>query len=320
MQIFRSDKLLKRLLLTIVFSLFIAFFIICIKNEFGTKLYKNANYGIESLITKGSVENLFIGSSMFRQGIDINEIERRIGEDSFILAYNGNQPVFEYLQLKYLLDNNVKIKKLYLDLYVYSAASIPKVSDERLLIHSDTKFKIEVWNILKKCSKKPVSLFWELFVTANNPSVFTFPITYKLTNTLYYKGGKKGNATKKEGCTELGINECPNPRCENELNEIQKDYIIKIIELAKKKNIELVFVESPKWHEISADEKYINLMSEYLSILNDMSIQYILSQMTAQYLNAGDDVIIPFDSNRPEYFIDKVHLSSKGSIVFSSQL
>ena len=67
----------------------LCFIIILIKNEYSYKLLENANYGMPALIEKGKVKNLYIGSSMFRQGIDIMTLEEN-GEDNYVLAYNGN--------------------------------------------------------------------------------------------------------------------------------------------------------------------------------------------------------------------------------------
>ena len=300
-------------------SLLFLICLVCIKNEWCRKLYKNANYGMEALISKGEIENLFIGSSMFRQGIDIFALEETLGEDSFILAYNGNQPAYEYLELRYLLEKGVRIENLYLDMYVYSAAAEPKVSDKRLLAHTDTKFKIDVWKMLKTCSKSGLSVFWEMFVTANNETFLTFPINHKLTNTLYHKGG---NVQNNEGATIEKIASMQIPKAQNnQINLLQKESIIKIITLCKKYNILLKFIETPKWHSVSEDYDYQSLIRQYIQVLMDNDIPYSLSQKTAEFVSiSGGENIIEFDSENPKYFIDTVHMSSDGRKQYSSQL
>mgnify|MGYP001228087007 CR=1 FL=1 len=47
---------------------------------------------------------------MFRQGIDILELNAAFPDKNYILAYNENQPATEYLELKNLLENDVKLK------------------------------------------------------------------------------------------------------------------------------------------------------------------------------------------------------------------
>ena len=101
----------------------LCFIIILIKNEYSYKLLENANYGMPALIEKGKVKNLYIGSSMFRQGIDIMTLEEN-GEDNYVLAYNGNQPVLEYYQLRNLIENNVQIENLYVDMYLIKISKL----------------------------------------------------------------------------------------------------------------------------------------------------------------------------------------------------
>lgn len=308
---------MKKLIITIIVAIIFLSTLLSIKNEFARKLYKNSNYGMEALITKGSIDNLFLGSSMFRQGIDIYTVEKTLGEDSFILAYNGNQPVFEYLELKYLLDHNVTIKNLYLDLYAYSAITLPKISDERLLIQTDTKFKNTIWETLRNCKQANLSVFWELFITSNNTSLFTFPISNKLTNPLYYKGG---NVQKNQGITKEAIEKLESPVCNGNINPIQKEYLLKIIDLANENNIRIIMIETPKWHNLIENQDYRNVMSEYISILNEKEIIYFLSQCTVENMNLSNVNVIQFDSYNPNYFIDKIHLSSQGREEFSSKL
>ena len=43
---------MKKLIITIIVAIIFLSTVLCIKNEFARKLYKNANYGMEALITK----------------------------------------------------------------------------------------------------------------------------------------------------------------------------------------------------------------------------------------------------------------------------
>ena len=70
--------------------------IILLKNQYSSLLLQNASYGMPALIKRQNVENLFLGSSMFRQGIDILELNAAFPDKNYILAYNGNQPATEY--------------------------------------------------------------------------------------------------------------------------------------------------------------------------------------------------------------------------------
>lgn len=59
---------------------------------------------MQAVLRKGETENLFIGSSMFRQGLDIDVLEERLEGSSYILSYNGNQPALMAMELQYLLE------------------------------------------------------------------------------------------------------------------------------------------------------------------------------------------------------------------------
>ena len=175
----------KTIFKVILFCLCIVF----IKNQYTPFLLRNATYGMPALIEKGKVDNLYIGSSMFRQGLDIHTLEK-MQEDNYVLAYNGNQPVWEYLQLQHLLEEGVEIKNLYIDMYVYSAWNIPKIQDEKMFLEMSLKEKIKVWEIIASKSGGFGDL-WRIFVSSNNELLLTWPISSVIINSQFYKGGTK---------------------------------------------------------------------------------------------------------------------------------
>ena len=125
----------------------------------------------------------------------------------------------------------VKIKNLYVDMYVYTLAARASVCDTRLLAQTNTKLKFDVWNTLKKNKMSNLSVFWELFITANNESFLSFPISYPLTNNLYYKGG---NIKNNDGTTISKLSELEVPSAEgNKPNISQLNSIIEMIKLCK---------------------------------------------------------------------------------------
>lgn len=104
----RSFKKVAKYSWSIIIVMVNIILIIFIKNNYAYKLMNYNNFGMPALIKKGEVTDLWLGSSAFRQGIDIKVIEEKGEKDSWILSYNGNQPVFEELQLKYLDKHHVK--------------------------------------------------------------------------------------------------------------------------------------------------------------------------------------------------------------------
>ena len=95
-----------------------------IKNEYA-RLLPVSSYGMQAAIKKKSVDHLFIGSSMFRQGLSIDVLEEELAGNVYILSYNGNQPAFMAMELQYMLEEGLEVGTLYVDLYPYTAAATP---------------------------------------------------------------------------------------------------------------------------------------------------------------------------------------------------
>lgn len=300
---------MKKIGITFITSIILLQTLIWVKCEYSRKLYKKANYGIEKIVTEGKVTNLFIGSSMFRQGLDIYEIEKELGNDSYILAFNGNQPVFEFLELEYLINNGVKIENLFIDLYPYSAAAEPKISDIRLLSQTDMRFKMNIVSIFKDLNLLTFPTIWEMFVTSNNEELFTFFVNHKIIDNLYYKGG---NIQEKPGISLESMNLLSINNVEEErLNNCQKEYLYKIINLCKEKNICLSFIETPKWYEVYKNVGVRKVMMEYINLLQEENVPFFLSKSVIENVDIEKE-FVEFNSYEAQYFLDTVHLSSSG--------
>ena len=98
---------MKRVLKTVAVAFIIALILILIKNEYARCL-PASTYGMQAAIRKERVDNLFIGSSMFRQGLDIDVLEAELPGSSYILSYNGNQPALMALELQYMLEQGLQ--------------------------------------------------------------------------------------------------------------------------------------------------------------------------------------------------------------------
>ena len=83
----RNHVFMKRVLKTVIVASVIALALILAKNEYA-RLLPASTYGIQAAIRKECVDNLFIGSSMFRQGLDIDVLEEKLPGSSYILSYN----------------------------------------------------------------------------------------------------------------------------------------------------------------------------------------------------------------------------------------
>lgn len=300
-----------------IITLMVCILVIFIKNQYSYILLKNATYGIPALINKGTVENLYIGSSMFRQGLDINILNGDTESDNYILAYNGNQPSSEYYQLKYLLDHDVKIQNLYIDMYVYSAWKNPEISDEKIFMEIDIAEKWNLWQLIKNYSEDPIENFWRIFVNSNNELLLTWPIMAPILNSQFHDGGTLRDTASVSYETLMKSSVVS---LEERMNAIQQEYLNKIIEIAHENGINIVFIETPKFQTVAMNSSYVNAMKEYIVVLEDKEAAYILSSAVAEQITATPLAIYEFDSSNSEYYMDTIHLSSYGRRTFSEKI
>ncbi len=305
---------MKNLFKTSIITIGICFLLLFLKNQYACLLLTNSTYGMPALIKQGSVQNLYIGSSMFKQGLDIETL----GEyNSYILSYNGNQPVFEFYQLKYLLDHGVQIENLYVDMYVYSAWEDPKISDEKLFMEVSIPEKILLWDLIKKTSENNFQYLWRIWVNSNNELILTWPVSSPIINSQFLKGGSlnKPESISKDALAHISI-----PPMAETMNSIQQFYINEIISLAEENNINLLFIETPKYESVTTDTSYLSAMVQYAHLLDTEDTAYILSENTKQYCQLSHAHSYSFDITEETYYADTMHLSYNGRIVFTNIL
>lgn len=292
--------------------------ILLVKNQYTPFLLRNANYGMPALVKKGSVENLYLGSSMFRQGLEIGILEEDCAE-SYVLAYNGNQPVTELFELEFLLEQGVKIENLYVDLYVYSAAEPPEISDEKLFLELGIAKKVELLRRMREGGASlDASSLWRMWVSANNESLLTWPVQQWAVNALFWDGG---TLIQNSGKTEAELDGAAPPTLPEELNATQMQAIREMIAVAKENGIKITFLETPKYETVAENEYYLNQMQVFVTLLEEEGAACILSETTAQSIDSGPyaDVYV-FDSTDAGNYIDLLHLSSDGRRNFTEAI
>ena len=87
---------MKRIMYIIAVSMLVVAGFTCLKFYTYGRLLPHANFGMRAICQLDDISDVYIGSSMFRQGIDA----RSISNNAFLLAYNGNKPSHEALQVK----------------------------------------------------------------------------------------------------------------------------------------------------------------------------------------------------------------------------
>ncbi len=293
---------MNRVVKALVVAVSICIVIVPIKDEYESRLLLYASYGLPALIRQGEVDNLYLGSSMFRQGIDILEMNER-GDANYVLAYNGNQPVTEEWILRYLIENGVSIGTLYVDMYVYTAYSEPQISDEKIFMEVGLN---EKWQLYQLMPDAGIEEFFRIFVTANNETLLTWPILSNIVEQRFKQGG---SITETQGITTEQIQQLAVPQINKEINLDQMHAIEEIIKIAQENNIEVVFIETPKYTSVAENLEYQKAMQEYENILKQRGISYILAKD-----------IWNEEMKDASYFIDLLHLSSSGKKKFTKKL
>ncbi len=281
-----------------------------IKNEYA-RFLPVSSYGMQAAIGKKSVDHLFIGSSMFRQGLSIDVLEEELEGSVYILSYNGNQPAFMAMELEYMLKEGLEVGTLYVDLYPYTAAATPWISDTKILLDTDLGFKIDAWELMAANNDTKFLDFYELFVTANNEQLLTYPIHNRLVSAQFRNGGNiltPGGQTK-EHLDSLGM-----LGGREGIQETQMEGYKKILELAEDHGIRVCFIETPKYERMYQDADYMGLYEECTKEVRKLTEADVkdTSLILAEELG--------FDFSEPTCFQDLIHLSTEGRTLYTRLL
>ena len=265
-----------------------------IKNFIGYR-FPNTSNGMQAAIGQKKIDSLFLGSSLFRQGIDIMTLEEGLEGSSFVMSYNGNQPVQMKEELEMLLRNDVEISNLYVDLYVYSSALRPAISDTRLIWDMDMKGKMAVFGDMVTYSEAGFSEFVDFFITSNNKYMVCYPMFQMVSKNEFFKGG---NLRETLGSSREILDSLGTPGDREGIDETQKEALQGIMEICEQEGIELCFVEIPKYKTLAEADYYVRLQKELEDTVN--SVEYVSAKESG------------FDNTNPEYYQDLFHLSAKG--------
>lgn len=274
----------------------------CIKNFVAYRLPGKSS-GMQAAIQEKNIDYLFLGSSLFRQGIDINIALEETKGNCFILSYNGNQPVQMREELAMLLNHQVEIENIYVDLYVYSAALRPAISDKRFIWDMDTRGKINVFSEMVEHSEAGTKEFVDFFISANNEYFLFYPIFQLVGRNEFYKGG---NLRETPGRTRNVLDHLETPGDRERIHEAQKQALIDIIAMCKEQGIHLTFLEIPKYYTLEQADYYQRLQGELEQIIEGQ-----------EYISASQ---VGFDNRNPENYQDLFHLSARGRREYTKQL
>ena len=296
----------KKLITTIIIALIAAAGVVLIKNFFTCRLTNEA-MGISSVTCRGHVGTLFVGSSAYRKGIDMYSLsENKDFKDCFMLTYNGNQPFNMQIELEEILKSDVTIDRIVVDFNPSMMDRGADLSDKRLLWDIGIKAKRKLYSELKKREDAGLFLFYDYWVSSNMDYLATYPIAKPLISARYYLGGsaaiEQSEGLSREELDALEVIENPG------LNDLQLDAIDAIIDMCNVNGIELIFLESPRYITMAADDNYrakSDALKEHIAARN------------IRVITAGN---LDFDNTNPVYYADLTHMSQEGSKVLTEAI
>lgn len=307
---------MKKVARILVIAILITCLLTVAKRALTPLLMKDSNFGIASLENHGA-DILFMGSSMFRQGIDTKDLSPE-GKDTYQLTYNGFQPFAEYITLKEVLAHT-DIECLVIDMYPYTAVDEPRISDTRLFQDRSFAFTYDLFSQIHKHGNADYYDLFDMMVQSNNEMFFTWPLSYPFINERYYRGSKIGESA---GCTAEYLDnlEVSYPY-ESELNPVQTTALDDIIDLCNRKDIDVIFLETPKYRRMYDDDTYTKAMQAYLDFLKAKKVRVLISNGTASACSAPSNAeVYEYDSSDACLFSDLIHISSDGRRAFTQRL
>lgn len=296
---------MKKTLVTITIAFLIVLSVVMLKNCCSFMIPNNA-FGIRYIISQGEVDYLFIGSSSFRKGVDMRALEEELGESTYMVTYNGNQPMNVLVELKQMLEAGTKIGTLVYELEPGMVDRGADLSDKRLLFDIDMKSKAEIWKHLSRRDDADFFMFYDYYVSSNMDYLITYPISYPMIAKRYYKGGNNGEdlspAKTKDELEKLPIKEDPG------IDELQRESIVNIIELCNDNGIKLIFLEPPKYISMYKDANFAGKFDELINLLKENDAEVILAED------------LHFDNTNPDFYADLSHMSGDGMTEFTNRV
>ncbi|WP_405606325.1 hypothetical protein [Polaribacter sp. Asnod1-A03] len=274
-------------------------------------------------------KNFIIGDSRAEAGIKPNLIESKF----LNLSLGGSTSIEGYFILKDMLDKNIKI-----DTLIVSYGAIHFMASEHFFAHS-LKLSLLNFNDVNKVFNELNEdrlTFWKPVEEQENMSylenklaiiksyliLLKWPLYFQteITNSKFLRGNRndvfyndiienKGYHLYGKGKESSELNEEAQKGVLNFVpNKVASNSLIKLLDLAKKNNIYLIYKNAP-FNESS----YVNITKEFNESYNEY-----FAALKLRYPNFKFDSDLCF--YKDEYFGDKSHLNDRGSSKFSLEI
>lgn len=298
-------KTVRKIITTVLVALLIFVGIVVLKNACSYKL-PNDSMGIQSVISNGHVDTLFVGSSAYRKGIDMYMIEKELPGSSFMLTYNGNQPFNMAVELEEMIDAGLDVDTIVFDFNPSMVDRGADLSDKRLLWDISMKGKKAIWSELREEKEDKLFTWYDYWVSSNIDYMFTYPVAKPIISSRYYLGGssssEESEGKSKDELEALEVIENPG------IDELQMASIDKIISLCMENDIEVIFLECPRYVTMADNENYADKSEQLKSHIESQGIKVITCDE------------LEFDNNNPSFYADLTHMSGEGSNVLTKSI
>ena len=276
--------------------------VICLKNYCSCRL-PNEDMGVRSVVARGHIDTLFVGSSAYRKGINMYRVSEELPGESFMLTYNGNQPFNVAIELKEIIGSGADVDLIVADFNPSMVDRGADLSDKRLLWDISMEGKRKLWSELKNREGADLFTWFDYWVSSNMDYMATYPIAKPMISKRYYLGGsadtEESAGKTAEELASLEIVENPG------INDLQRSSIDEIIKLCSENDIKLIFLECPRYVLMADNENYRAKSDELAAYIEEKGIEVLR------------DVNLGFDNTNPGYYADLTHMSGEGSKVLT---
>ena len=301
---------IKKTCITIATSFLATGLIVLCKNAF-SKDIPGASVGVSAIAdicnsNENGIDTLFIGASSFRKGINMHTIAENLPGESYMLTYNGNQPMNMDIEMTELYNSNAKIKTLVLEFDPGMIDAHADLSDKRLLWDIGLDSKTKIWKYLSNREDADFFMMYDYWVSSNIDYMFTYPVSKPIISKRYYRGGNTGEDDVK-GLTMEELNALP-VKEDPGFSDLQKQSLDNIISLCNEHNTKLIVLESPNYKKMYDDSNY----AKKAEILRDYFKDNNVTIYTKEDLS--------FDYTNPSFYSDLSHMSSEGMNVYTEEI
>lgn len=301
----KNKKTVVKTILTVLLAFVITGAVVLCKNAFSCKI-PGASVGVASIAQKGHIDNLFVGASSFRKGINMHTVDEKLGGDSYMLTYNGNQPMNMDVEIQELFDKGTKIDTLIVEFDPGMIDAHADLSDKRLLWDIGLDSKIKIWNLLSKREDADFFMCFDYWVSSNIDYMFTYPFSKPIISKRYYKGGNTGY-DEVSGLTKEEIEALP-VKEDAGFSSLQKQSLMNIINNCSLNGTKLIVLESPNYKKMYEDSNYAEKARD---------LRFFLEALDVTVITKED---LEFDYTNPSYYSDLSHMSSDGMNKYTSEI